>query len=308
MKKLLLSLTLVLVFASTQAQNLLTYGFNNPTATMYTTDGWFGTNQSSPTYAGAPIWGIPTTAPTTTFAGGAQAGAAFSFALINYTSTGTSATAGVGTISNWLISPVVTVENGDVITFYTRIGRNGAALYADNLELRISTNGDFSTIPATGAADLGDFTTLAVEVNPDLDLVSYPLAWAQYSYTMTGLTGPTAIKLGFRYYVTDGGPIGANSDIIGLDSVSVDRPFLATDTFFRSNFTVSPNPASDVLNIANASNIDVNGIQITDINGRIVREVKGMTNQINVSELNAGVYFLKISSTQGTGTTKIIKN
>jgi hypothetical protein len=124
---------------------------------------------------------------------------------------------------------------------------------------------------------------------------------------MTGLTGPTAIKLGFRYYVTEGGPVGANSDIIGLDSVSVDR-LLSTDGFFRSNFAVSPNPASDVLNIANSSNIDVNGIQITDINGRIVSEVKGMTNQINVSELNAGVYFLKISSAQGTGTTKIIKN
>lgn len=309
MKKFLLSFSLVLALSTAQAQNIFNFGFEGTTANMYAT-GWTGTNKSTPVYVGAPLWSIPTTAPTTTFAGGAQSGLPISFALVNYTSTGTSATAGSGTISNWLISPVITVENGDVISFYTRIGRNsttGLASYADNLELRISTNGDFSTLPTTGATDLGDFTNLAVEVNPDLDLTSYPLAWAQYSYTMTGLTGPTAIKLGFRYYVPQGGPVGANSDIIGIDSVTVDRP-LSTDGFFRGNFVATPNPTNDVLNIANTSNIAVNAIQITDMNGRIVKEVKGMTNQINVNELNAGVYFLKITTDQGTGTTKIIKN
>ena len=306
MKKLLLSFSLVFVLATAQAQNLFTYGFDNPTATMYSTDGWIGTNQSSPTYVGAPVWGIPTAAPTTTFAGGAQAGAAFSFALINFTSTGTSATTGAGTISNWLISPSISVDNGDVISFYTRIGRNTAALYADNLELRMSTNGAFTANPAAGADDVADFTNLLVEVNPALDLTSYPETWGQYSYTVTGLTGPTEIKLGFRYYVTDGGPVGANSDIIGLDSVSIDRS-LSTDSFFRNNFTVSPNPTSSILNIANDSNVAINSIQITDMNGRIVKEVKGMTNQINVSELNAGLYFLKVTSNEGTGTTKIIK-
>lgn len=306
MKKLLLSFSLLLALSTTNAQNLFTYGFDNPTATMYTTDAWVGTNQSTPVYATAPVWGIPTTAPTTTFAGGAQAGAATSFALINYTSTGTSSTAGSGTISNWLISPSITVENGDVVSFYTRLGRNTAAAFADNLELRISTNGAFTTNPSTGATDLGDFTTLAVAVNPNLNLTSYPGTWTKYTYTMSGLTGPTDIKLGFRYFVTSGGPEGANSDIIGLDTVNVDRA-LATDTFFSSNFSVFPNPASSVLNIANNNNIAMTSAQITDMNGRTVKEVKGMVDQINISELNAGVYFLKIATAQGTGTTRIIK-
>ena len=306
MKKLLLSFSLLLAISATNAQTLFSYGFDNPTATMYTTDGWVGTNQSTPVYTGAPVWGIPTAAPTTTFAGGAQAGAPISFTLINFTSTGTSATTGSGTISNWLISPVITVQNGDVISFYTRIGRNAAAAFPDNLELRISTNGAFTTNPTAGAADLGDFTTLAVAVNPALDLVTYPTAWGQFTYTVTGLTGPTDIKLGFRYYVTDGGPAGANSDIIGMDSVAVTRP-LATDTFFSSNFSVYPNPANNVLNIANSTNLAIESAQITDMNGRTVKTVKGMTNQINISDLNTGVYFLKIVTAQGTGTTRIIK-
>ena len=43
------------------------------------------------------------------------------------------------------------------------------------------------------------------------------------------------------------------------------------------------------------------------MNGRTVKEVKGMVEQISISELNAGVYFLKINSNQGTGSSKIIK-
>jgi hypothetical protein len=301
MKKLLLSFSLVLVFASTQAQNLFTFGFDGTTAAMDAA-GWARTNQSTP--AGASVWTIPTAAPTTTFAGGGQAGGAISFILVNFNST-----TGAGIISNWLISPSITVDNGDVISFYTRIGLNsttGSANYADNLELRMSTNGAFTTNPTGGSAGLGDFTNLLVEVNPALDLTSYPLTWGQYSYTVTGLTGPTDVKLGFRYFVPDGGPTGANSDIIGLDTVSVDRP-LTTDSFFKNNFSVWPNPTSNVINVSNNTNSDVTAIQITDMNGRTIREVKGMTSQINIADLNSGVYFMKIISSQGTGTTKIIK-
>ena len=325
MKKLLLSFSLVLAFASTQAQNLYTYGFSGVSADL-TTAGWVRTNQSTSADA-TRLWniaGYTATVATATFqnpfnaapvAVGAnspvpngQAGGGNSFALVNFASTTSTAATGA-TISNWLISPIVSIDNGDVVTFYTRIGKNTTAdnaSFADNLELRMSTNGAFTTDPAGGPTNVGDFTNLLVEVNPTLNLTDYPSTWTQYSYTVTGLTGPTDVKFAFRYFVTDGGPQGNNSDIIGIDTFSVDRA-LSTDSFFRGNFAATPNPANDVLNIANTSNIAVNAIQITDMNGRIVKEVKGMTNQINVSELNAGVYFLKIATDQGTGTTKIIK-
>lgn len=304
MKKLLLSLLLIPFMGF--SQNLYNYGFEGTTADMITA-GWQVTNQSSPVYTGAPTWSIPAAAPTTTFDSGAQAGTPTSFTLINYTSTGTSSTAGSGTISNWLISPVVSVDNGDVVSFYTRIGRNGGvAAFADNLQLRMSTNGAFTALPTGGSAGLGDFTQLLVDVNPELDLESYPTAWGQFTYTVAGLSGPTDCMFAFRYFVTSGGPAGANSDIIGMDSFSVDRA-LSTDSFFTSNFSVAPNPTSDILNIANNSNIAINTIQLTDMNGRIVKEVKGMTSQININELNSGVYFLKITTDQGTGTSKIIK-
>ncbi len=296
------------------SQNQYSFGFEGTTAAMISS-GWQVTNQSSPVYTGAPTWSIPASAPTTTFAGGAQAGTTTSFSLINYTSTGTSSTAGSGTISNWLISPIVNVQNGDVVTFYTRLGRNvaagGSAAYADNLELRMSTNGAFTANPSGGAAGLGDFTNLLVEVNPSLDLTSYPITWTQYTYTVAGLSGPTDCMFAFRYYVTDGGPAGANSDIIGIDTFSVDRPSASTNSFFASNFSIQPNPVSDVFSVTTKNNVAIENIKVMDINGRIVSETNNANSsdaiQVNIGELNAGVYFVKVQSELGVGTSKIIK-
>ena len=167
----------------------------------------------------------------------------------------------------------------------------------------MSTQGAFTANPSTGAADLGDFTNLLVAINPSLDLVSYPLTWTQ-------TTGLTDVEFAFRYFVTNGGPTGANSDIIGIDTYSVDRP-LSTSSFFASNFAVSPNPANTVVNISNKNNSTLNQIQLTDLNGRIVKSINanGVSNiQINIADLNTGVYFLKITSDKGVGTTKIIKS
>lgn len=47
----------------------------------------------------------------------------------------------------------------------------------------------------------------------------YPQVWTQYTITFSGLPAPTSGRLAFRYFVTNGGPSGANSDYIGVDNV-----------------------------------------------------------------------------------------
>ncbi len=115
----------------------------------------------------------------------------------------------------------------------------------------------------------------------------------------------------FRYYVTDGGPNGNNSDIIGLDTFSVDRPGLAIAESSKTFFSVYPNPANDIVNIAAANGSQINSAKITDINGRVVIIVKVADicrAQLNVSELNSGVYFLNVETTAGSSTARIVKN
>lgn len=126
-------------------------------------------------------------------------------------------TTGTNTISNWLVTPSRIIHNGDVITFYTRTTDITGTVYDDRLQVRMSTNGT-STNVGVGSAAVGDFTTLLLDINSAYD-DSYPHTWTQYTVTVSGLPAPVQGRFAFRYYVTSGGPLGANSDYIGIDNV-----------------------------------------------------------------------------------------
>ncbi|QEE50627.1 T9SS type A sorting domain-containing protein [Flavobacterium alkalisoli] len=94
-----------------------------------------------------------------------------------------------------------------------------------------------------------------------------------------------------------------------IDNVMLDGT-LGVNEQLLSKFSIYPNPASDVINIANAENILVNGVEIVDLNGRVVKSVNlnGVTEaQINISDLSSGMYLMNVSSDQGTTTKKIVK-
>lgn len=81
----------------------------------------------------------------------------------------------------------------------------------------------------------------------------------------------------------------------------------STGDFMTSTFSVYPNPAKDVLNISNNTGAEMSSLTIVDINGRTVKQVNSNVSQINISDLNAGVYFVNIKSNEGSLTTKIVK-
>lgn len=289
------------------AQVIYSYGFD----TAFSTD-WVLTNQSASANA-TSLWSKATyttasTATNSIFGSGVgaipvgQAGGNNSFALVNYTST-----TGSGTISNWLISPVVNVKDGDVVSFYSRKGTDGTTDYPDRLELRYSTAAT-TVIPSAGSADVGSFTTVGATVNPSLVAgFVYPKAWTLYSFTVSGV-GSTAIpvKFGFRYFVTNGGTTGANSDIIGIDTFSVNRPSLGvSDSSAKtSNISVYPNPAVDFVSIKSESKI--NKVEVYDISGRKI-QVNLDGNKIDVRNLNPGSYLINIETKEGKTIEKFIK-
>lgn len=86
---------------------------------------------------------------------------------------------------------------------------------------------------------------------------------------------------------------------------------LSVNEFLSSKFSVYPNPANNEITISNAENILLDNASITDINGRIVKKFKltGISEEkINISELNNGIYFLKVETSEGSLTKKIIKD
>lgn len=297
MKKTLLILSLLFSFGFLQAQILLSENFDVAPPTNWTTS-----NLSTPIGTTSWFQGNPTDAATPGPFDSYE-GATDSYVGCNFNST-----TGANTISNWLFTPSVTIQDGDIISFYTRTTDPGATVYPDRLQMRIGS-GAAPTAP-TGNTGVGGYTTLAVDVNPNLTTTGYPSVWTLYTYTVTGFPTPTACKIAFRYFVTNGGPTGANSDYIGIDSFSVNRP-LSTSDFFSQNFALYPNPVKNIFNIASINGVTAENVKVIDINGRIVNEmnVSGLDNiQINVANLTSGVYFVKIQSEQGIGTSKIIKN
>ena len=124
-----------------------------------------------------------------------------------------------GTISNWLLTPVVTIQNGSEITFWTRTVA-GPSIFPDRLQIRASTAGD-STDVGTSSTDVGDFTHLLLDINPTYQPHGYPEDWTSFTATVSDV--PTAMtgRFAFRYFVEDGGPDGANSNYIGIDDACV---------------------------------------------------------------------------------------
>ncbi len=165
--------------------------------------GWAAVNNSSP--VGTTGW----------FQGNSDVFPAHSGAANAYIGANFNNTAGAGTISNWLLTPEITLNNGDVFSFWTR--RTGSE-WQDRLQVRMSTAGGSANVGAT-ATSVGDFTTLLLDINPTYGN-EYPAVWTEYVITISDLTGPTAGRLAFRYFVENGGPSGDNSDYIGIDTVT----------------------------------------------------------------------------------------
>ena len=69
-----------------------------------------------------------------------------------------------------------------------------------------------------------------------------------------------------------------------------------------------PNPAIDVLNISSQSTI--NTVEIFNILGQkvITMQVEDTSAEINVSNLNAGIYLIKYEINNSTSTKKFVKN
>ena len=171
--------------------------------------GWATQNNSGPVGTSGWFQGNATVFPS-------QAGATTAYIGANFNNT-----SGAGTISNWLLTPNRTFNNGDTISFWTRTVTG--ANFPDRMQVRLSTAGA-STNVGTGPTGVGDFTTVLLDINPTYNTGggtppgNYPDVWTQVTLTLSGLPGATSGRIGFRYFVENGGPSGANSNFIGIDT------------------------------------------------------------------------------------------
>ena len=124
-------------------------------------------------------------------------------------------------VSNWLLTPPLLLENGKTVSFWSRAADCPAN--PDRLDIRYSTAGT-STNVASGN-NTGNFSNLLGQINPDLDTGNdpdgsdgYPCNdWAQFTYTLSGLSQPTVGRIGFRHYIVD---TNDNGNYLAIDDFS----------------------------------------------------------------------------------------
>lgn len=131
-----------------------------------------------------------------------------------------------------------------------------------------------------------------------------------------GLTGEALYEPDEFDHIFAAGTSNAVAANILIDDLKITAK--ATESLLSNNeinstskiFTTFPNPAKDVVNVTNTIDALISNIEITDLNGRVVKNVK-LENvadaQISVSDLAQGVYTLKIVSDKGTAIKKVVK-
>lgn len=180
--------------------------------------------------------------------------------------------------NNYLISPAFTPVNGSTLSFYC-MSFNGTQ-YPDAIMVKLST----------GGANESDFT---VTLMP-LTTVSWS-EWTEQTVDLSAYAGQN-VRIAF---------VHQSNDKFGLllDEVSVSGTSSIDEN--STSFSIFPNPATTVLNV-NAEGY--NTLEIVNLLGQTVYTANATSNmQINVSNLNNGVYFVRMNGENGTATQKFIK-
>lgn len=185
--------------------------------------------------------------------------------------------------NNWLFTPAFSLQANETVTvtFWVR------CTTARSLRFTVGNAN-------TSAAQTTVLWSNAAINNP---------SFVQYTATYTPTTA------GIYYFAWNDISTAQTTATLRIDSINFSS-VLSTKSFEAVGLSVYPNPVNNAFTIESKNDLAINSLTISDINGRTVKtiNVNAIDNEINISELNSGIYFLNIDTNNGTATKKIIKN
>src|SRR5690606_27061863 len=190
------------------------------------------------------------------------------------------------TPDNWAISPAIDLTNvsGTISLNWKVEAADNPLWIAEHYSVYVSTENTTASLMASSVSFTETYQGNGEQQNKTLDLSSFE--------------GQT-VYIAFRHYnCTD-------QDYIVIDDLEVTSSSASVNSPLANSFSVYPNPAKDVLNISNTIGAELTSVTVTDLNGRTVKQFNSSVEQINIADLNAGVYFVNINSTEGSLTKKI---
>ena len=162
--------------------------------------------------------GIQDPATPTWFQGNPAVFNSFNGPANGYVSSYYRTVTGINNIDNWLVLPKKNIASTDSIFFYQRSFFNST--YADSIRVMYSAAGD-STPESISWVELGRFRANFTTNN-----------WVKVGFKAAS-AGANA-RYAIRYSVVNGGPSGVNSDVIGIDALSLELTQLTADVGVQS--------------------------------------------------------------------------
>ncbi|SEP61497.1 T9SS type A sorting domain-containing protein [Flavobacterium urocaniciphilum] len=196
-----------------------------------------------------------------------------------------------------LISPSFSLQNYTSATF-TFKAVVGWSYMIDgdfgDLFAKVSTDGGTTWTQVWVEEDSSEFVDDG-DNDPNTDL--YNSSIANVSINMAPYLGQSNVKIKFEY-------VGEDADSVSVDNILVSG-VLSSDSFTLSGVKMYPNPVKDMLNIVSEKE-ELTKVTITDLNGRIVKEVTNNLSQISVQDLSKGIYMVTIESATAKKVEKLI--
>lgn len=195
----------------------------------------------------------------------------------------TNAAASAEQTNDWMISPRLALgASSNVLTFYSK-----------GLTNDYSGGERYAVYVSTTNTEVASFTKISQG-----NYIVAPIEWTLNTYNLDAYANQN-IYVAIR-------SLSVDEFIFMVDDFKVTTATLSTNDFASTHFNIYPNPATDVINISSKTGIEVNGVKIIDLNGRIVKTAGNVTS-LSVGDLSVGVYMVQIETNSGTATTKIVK-
>ena len=217
------------------------------------------------------------------------------------------ATASAGTLS-WFSGPSLGTATGTGTSFTTPTISATTTYYVE-----ASNNGCISpriavvaTVDNPGApTGTSNQSFCAGETVSMLVISGTNVVWYDAATNGNVVSGSTPLVSGTTYFASQN-PTGCESET-RLSVTATNGTCLGTDEFEINEFTVYPNPVTDVLNISSTTNIT--RVEISTILGQVLlaRSVADRTTEVDMSRYASGTYLIRISGDDGFKIVKVIK-
>ncbi len=98
------------------------------------------------------------------------------------------------------------------------------------------------------------------------------------------------------------------SYLLNTDSIAILFPALVgvNENPLKNEVYLYPNPSRDVINIEYPNILDVSAISLIDLQGKKVKRFKEPQKQLSISGISTGQYFLKLETSKGIITKKVL--